>query len=154
MKPFSIKKISSETGRPPYSHKVEEYFETFVTENILKPFNLVLNDEWKTVISIMIFSKVENSEEVVSFYEPDVIGEQKIRSYPVVIYLDDIYAGDNPVENIISLYFQVVSLFFLSNYSTVTTEYMMGLKDKIDWDYLLAIPFPAAPEEQHYVGDQ
>jgi hypothetical protein len=67
--------------------------------------------------------------------------------------MEDIYANDKPLENIISLYFQIISLFFLSNYKSISKDYMLDLKEKLDWDYLLSISYPAAFSEQKYVGD-
>jgi hypothetical protein len=153
MKSFNIKKICSEPDRPPYSGKVDEYFETFVYENILKPFNIIIDSDWKIVLSIMIFKKEEDSPEGVSFYEVDTFSEEKLKVYPVAINLEDIYKTDDHIENIIGLYFQIISLFFLSNYKIIPQEYMMELMEKIDWKYLLELPYPALMEEQGYVGN-
>lgn len=152
-KQFSIKKVSSEDNRPPYSYKVEEYFENFVHENILRPFNLLANDEHKTLLSIMLLNKDEQSPEGINFYEPEMIEEENVKFYPVTIYLEDIYLDGKPVENIVSLYFQIISIFFLSYYKKLEMEYMIDLKEKIDWNYLLSLPYPAPAEEQKYVGD-
>lgn len=152
IKPFSIKKICTEDNRPPYSIKVDEYFERFVTDNILKPFDIILNDEWKVILSIMIFKKEADAPEGVSIYEPDNIEEEKVRFYPVGINLEDIYKTEEHIVNIVGLYFQIISLFFLSNYKNISKEYMVGLMDKIDWDFLFSIPYPAPAEEQGYVN--
>lgn len=152
-KQFSIKKVSSEENRPPYSYKVEEYFEDFVHENILKPFNIILEDDYKTILSIMLLNKDEESPEGVNFYEPEALDEEKIRFYPVTIYIEDLLAKEQPLENLVSLYFQIISIFFLSYYRQITTEYMLALKEKLDWDYLLSLPYPAPANEQKYVGD-
>jgi hypothetical protein len=152
-KQFSIKKISEEGDRPPYSYKVEEYFEDFVHENILKPFDIIVNDEWKTILSVMLLKKDEQSLEGINFYEPEMIEDEKVKFYPVTIYIEDVYENDKPVENIVSLYFQIISIFFLSYYKRIEPEYMMEMKEKIDWDHLLAIPYPAPVKEQKYVGD-
>lgn len=152
-KQFSIKKICSEEIRPPYSYKVEAYFEEFVHDNILKPFDIILKEEWRTILSIMIFKKDELNPEGVSFYEPDLLEEEKVKFYPISILLEDIYKNDAHMENIVSLYFQVISLFFISHFKSITSDYMVALKDKLDWDYLLSLPYPAHKDEQHYVGD-
>ena len=151
-KQFSIKKICTEENRPPYSSKIEEYFEDFVTDNILKPFNIIINDEWKIILSVMIFKKEPESPEGVSIYEPDTIEEGKVMFYPVGINLEDIYKSEEHIVNIVGLYFQIISLFFLSNYKNIAREYMVNLMEKIDWDYLFSIPYPAPVEEQGYVG--
>ena len=153
IKQFLIKKISTDPNRPPYSYKVEEYFEEFVYNNILQPFNVILNEKWKVLLSIMIFKKDENSPTGVNIYEPSIIEEEQIKYFPVAINMEDVYANDQPLENIVSLYFQIISLFFLSNYKEISKEYMLDLKDKLDWDYLLSLPYPAPFLEQKYVGD-
>jgi hypothetical protein len=153
IKQFLIKKVSTEADRPPYSHKVEEYFEAFVHNYILQPSNIILNGKWKILLSIMIFRKDDNSPAGVNIYEPSIVEEEMIKYYPVAINIEDIYANDNPLENIVSLYFQIISLFFLSNYQSITNEYMLDLKEKLDWEYLLSLPYPAPYPEQKYVGD-
>ena len=150
-KPFSIKKICIEDNRPPYPIKIDEYFEEFVTTNILKPFDIILNDEWKVILSIMIFRKEPGAPEGVSIYEPDAIEEEKVMFYPVGINLEDIYKSEDHVANIVGLYYQIISLFFLSNYKNIPKEHMVQLMDKIDWDYLFSLPYPAPSEDQGYV---
>jgi hypothetical protein len=153
IKQFLIKKVSAEPDRPPYSYKVEEYFEEFVHNHILQPFNVIINGKWKVLLSIMIFKKDDNSPSGVNIYEPSVVAEEMIKYYPVAINMEDIYANDEPLETIVSLYFQVISLFVLSNYKEVSRDYMLDLKNKLDWDYLLSLPYPAPFSEQKYVGD-
>ena len=154
IKKFLIKKVSAETDRPPYSYKVEEYFEEFVYNHLLQPFNIILGEKWKVLLSVMIFKKDENTPTGVNIYEPSIIEEEMIKYYPVAINMEDIYENDQPLENIVSLYFQIISLFFLSNYRTISADYMLELKEKLDWDYLLALPYPAPLFEQKYVGDE
>ncbi|HEX8460729.1 MAG TPA: hypothetical protein VF623_04845 [Segetibacter sp.] len=152
MKSFNIKKICAEPDRPPYSRKVDEYFETFVYENILKPFDIIINSDWKVVLTIMIFKKELDAPEGINFYEPDVFEDDKIKVFPATINLEDIYKNEDHVENIVGLYFQVISIFFLSRYKKVAQEYMVELMDQIDWKYLLELPYPTLVEEQGYVG--
>jgi len=152
-KQFLIKKVCKEVDRPPYSFKVDEYFEEFVDTFILRPFNIIINDQWTVLLSIMIFHRDENTPTGVSIYEPSIIEEERIKYYPVGINKEDIYANDEPLENIVSLYFQIISLFFLSNHKSISREYMLDLKEKLDWDYLFSLPYPAPFAEQKYVGD-
>jgi len=151
LKQFTIKKICAEEDRPPYSYKVDQYFEDFVTENILKPYNIILPEDWKIILSIMIFKQEEDSPEGVSFYEPDLLEEDKVKVYPVGINLEDIYKNEEHIVNIVGIYFQIISLFFLNNFKLVSREYLVELMDKLDWDYLFSLPYPAPAEEQGYV---
>lgn len=153
-KKFLIKKVCSEPDRPPYSYKIDEYFEDFVYTFILHPFNIIIDSDWKILLSVMIFKKDQNSPAGVNIFESSLVEEEKIKYYPVAINMEDIYADNKPVENIISLYFQIISLFFLSNYKNTSKEYMLDLKEKLDWDYLLSLPYPAPFSEQKYVGDE
>ncbi len=153
-KQFIIKKVCNEEDRPPYSNKVDEYFEDLVEENILGPLNIIGSTDWRELLSIMYFKKEDNSPEGINFYEASVIEEEKIKFYPVAISLDDVYTNNaTPLENIIGLYYQVISLFFLTYYKSVSREFLLKLKDKLDWDYLLSLPYPAPFNEQKYVGD-
>ncbi|GEO09682.1 hypothetical protein [Segetibacter aerophilus] len=153
IKQFLIKKVCSEANRPPYSYKVEEYFEEFVHNYILQPFNIILNEKWKVLLSIMLFKKDDNSPQGVNIYEASLVEEELIKYYPVAITLDDIYANDKPMENIVGLYYKIISLFFLSNYPGISQQYMLDLKEKLDWEYLLSLTYPAPYSEQKYVGD-
>jgi hypothetical protein len=152
-KQFIIKKVCDEPNKPPYSYKVDEYFEEFVRENILEAFNIVEEDDWKILLSIMMFKKDEESAEGVSIYPAETIDEEKIRYYPIAINIEDVYANDTPMDNIVGIYYQIISLFFMSNYESLSEQFMLELKKKLDWDYLLALPYPAPVEEQKYVGD-
>jgi hypothetical protein len=151
MNSFTIKKICAEEDRPPYSIKVDEYFQTFVYENILKPFDLIITSGWKVVLSIMIFKKEEGCPEGICFYEPDIFEEDKLKIFPVAINLEDIYKTDDHIENIIGLYFQIISMFFTSYVETIEKKYLVELMAKIDWDYLFSLPYPAPEAEQGYV---
>jgi len=154
MKSFNIKKICAEPNRPPYSIKIDEYFETFVYDNILKPFDIIVNTGWKVVLTIMIFKKEADTPEGVSFYEPDVFEEDKLKVFPAAINLEDIYKNDEHIENIVGLYFQIISMFFMSYSEAVSKKYLVDQMNKIDWDYLFSLPYPASAEEQGYVGSR
>jgi hypothetical protein len=151
IKQFTIKKICAEENRPPYSSAIDRYFEAFVHDNILKPYNIIVNEDWKVILSIMIFKKDDDSPEGVCFYEPDIFEDDKLKIYPVAINLEDIYKNEEHVINIVGLYFQIISLFFLSNYNIVSREYLAEQMQKLDWNYLLSIPYPATKEDQGYV---
>jgi hypothetical protein len=152
-KPFIIKKVCDEPDKPPYSYKVDEYFEEFVREHIVVPFNIVAEDDWKILLSIMMFKKDEENPEGVSIYPAETIEEEKIRYYPIAINIEDVYANNTPMENIVGIYYQIISLFFISNYESISEEFMLELKKKLDWDYLLSLPYPVPIDEQKYVGD-
>jgi hypothetical protein len=147
---FQIKKICNEPNRPPYSHKLDRYFEQFVNDNIIEPLHLNMGN---VLLSIMILAKRDVHDNGIGIYEPSTIDEEQLTFYPVSILLEDVYNGDTVMENIISLYFQVICLFFRNYFPSVTTDYLVSLKDKLDWVYLLQLPYPASIEDQQYVGD-
>jgi hypothetical protein len=147
---FQIKKICNEPDRPPYSHQVDRYFEQFVLDNIITPLHLQTGN---VLLSIMLLSKQDVQGDGISIYKPSSIPEERLTFYPVSIILDEVYNGDSVMENMISLYFQVICLFFRNYFPTVTSEFLLGLKDKLDWDFLLSLPYPAPFEDQQYVGD-
>ena len=99
----------------------------------------------------MMFEEEEHLPEGISFYEPDLFEDEKIKVYPVAININDIYRNNQHVQNVVGLYFQLLSMFFLSNYKLVSREYVADLMEKLDWDYLLSLPYPAPEEEQGYV---
>jgi hypothetical protein len=153
-KQFQIKKICDHADRPAYSNKVDEYFEKFVYDNILTPFQIILDKEHTVILSVMILKRDETNVEGIGIYDSATVEGEDLVYYPVSIILEDVLDGGNVMENIVSLYFQVISLFFLTNYEVVSQEYMLSLNENIDWAYLLSIPYPAAYEDQKYVGDE
>jgi hypothetical protein len=129
---------------------LDRYFEQFVNDNIIAPLHL---DMGNVLLSIMILPKRDVQHNGIGIYEPSTIDEEQLTFYPVSILLEDVYNGDAVMENIVSLYFQVICLFFRNYFPTVTADYLMSLKDKLHWDYLLQLPYPASIEDQQYVGD-
>lgn len=152
-KQFFIKKICKQDIRPAHHHAIEVYFEDFVHEHILTPYNIIIDTHWCIVLSVMFFTKTESGLDGINIFEPSAIDEKAITYYPVTISYEQIFKDNHVVENLISLYYQVISLFFINNYKSIPADALLVLKDKIDWDYLLSLPYPAAYAVQKYVGD-
>jgi hypothetical protein len=119
-------------------------------DNIITPLHLTTGN---ALLSMMLLPKQDVQGDGIAIYPPSHIAEEQLTFYPASIILEDVYAGDNVMENIVSLYFQVICLFFRNYFPEVTSEFLFDLKDKIDWDFLLSLPYPAPFEDQQYIGD-
>ena len=153
-KHFFIKRICIDEERPPFSQKLEEYFENYIHHYILVPNNIIINQEGETWLTMMIMPQGIYGGEEIEVHPPQLTQEDGITSYPVYIPLEAIYAYDTPVETLIEMYFKVFTEFFTTYFKEVTIDDIRQLKAITDFDYLRSLPFPAAPEEQGYLGDE
>ena len=153
-KQFFIKRLCIDEERPPFSQKLEEYFENYIHHYILVPNNIILNEEGETWLTMMIMSQGLYGGAEVEVHPPQVTVEDGVTSYPVYIPLEAIYEFDTPVDTLIELYFKAFTEFFTTYFKEVTMDDIRQLKAITDFDYLRSLPFPAPPGEQGYLGDE
>jgi len=153
-KQFFIKRLCIDEERPPFSQKLEEYFENYIHHYILVPNNIILNEEGETWLTMMIMSQGIYGGAEVEVHPPQVTAEDGVTSYPVYIPLEAIYEFDTPVDTLIELYFKAFTEFFTTYFKEVTMDDIRQLKAITDFDYLRSLPFPAPPGEQGYLGDE
>jgi len=153
-KQFFIKRLCIDEERPPFSQKLEEYFENYIHHYILVPNNIILDEEGETWLTMMIMSQGIYGGAEVEVHPPQVTVEDRVTSYPVYIPLEAIYEFDTPVDTLIELYFKAFTEFFTTYFKEVTMDDIRQLKAITDFDYLRSLPFPAPPGEQGYLGDE
>jgi len=154
-KQFYIKKTCSEKNRPAYSYLVDEYLENFINENILGPYKIINGGKWNIWLSMMFLKKGNfGPDGVYVFNKATTVSAEKVKFYPVQIPLEEVFRTKNVVKNLVELYFEAFRQFFTLNYKRIRPEIFVDLKKKIDWTYLNSLPYPAAINEQRYIGDQ
>lgn len=150
---FTISQICTANDRPPISHKVRDYFVQFIIEEVLIPQKIILSAEWNIQLAMMFMPGDESGPSRVDVFEPDIYEDIKLKVYPVVIPLDAIHQAEDPYLKTIELMYEGIFLFFTSFYKNISGHYMQALWEKINFDYLFSLPYPADITEQQYVGD-
>lgn len=150
---FSISLICPVEGRPPLSHKVTDYLVQFIRQEILLPRQIILADEWNVELAIMFMPKGEFGPHKVDVYEPDIYDDVKVKTYPIAIPLDTIQQSDEPYMKTIELMYEGIFLYFTAFHKSIHAHFMQDLWEKINFDYLFSLPYPADITEQQYIGD-
>ncbi len=148
-KKLSIKLVSAVDVPPKISHKVAAYFEQFVLEKILQPFGIIINSKPDILLAFTIMETGTRIPDKVNVLKAQSVNGDKL--YTVIIPAGKLLA-DNNMSGIVELFYEAISLFFTENYRKVTPEFLSALKEDIDMNYLLSIPFPAPEEDVLYIG--
>jgi hypothetical protein len=156
-KKFQIVQSSSNTIelRPPISWKVRDYLEDFIIEKVLKEKQIVVSSQWTIHLHFFFdsYSPRFNYENIHFFYKPRTVKENMVKIYKIVIPEKLINEPESKYEKTIELMYEAVSIFLTSTYKKVGKELMSELWKQIDMKYLLALPYPAAVEDQKYLTD-
>lgn len=152
---FNIKLTCNIEDRPPISAKVCEYLEAFVIKNIMEQKKIILGGKWKIFFGILFMSEGPRGPSDILFAAfPSTISAEETKMYEVVIPLSLFKAEGYTAVGIISTIFRAISIFFTTNYKRTDQSFMIEVKKKLDWDYLLSLPFPAPRDEQRYIEDE
>ena len=153
---FNISQSSTTfKDRPPISSKVREYFEDFISDNLLKPKKIILGSRWRIELVICF---VEEGPRYTSTHlflaeKPRTVSAENLKMYEILIPLKLLNGVDNPYLRTIELFFEALKIFFTTKYKTVNSKDMQELWNKIDIEYLSSLPYPANLTDQKYVGD-
>jgi len=143
------------TDRPPISHKVREYFEEFIMEEILKPKRILVTTDWQIHL-VLIFSPEApryKADFIFMPKSPTTVKSERVKIYDVMIPKKLIDQSEKPYLRTIELMWEAITLFFTGTYKKVTKAEMDLLWQKTDMDYLLSLPYPAPMIEQKYLSD-
>jgi len=153
---FIIYQSCTEKERPPISYKIREYFEEFVTENVLKKKKIIIGGRWKIILAIFFSgggSKVLYKE--IGFAKGSrTVSAESVKIYEAFILLKPIKDAPDPLLKTIELIYEAIKVFLTTTYKKVSLELMDALWNEVDLDYLLSLPYPAPLAEQKYVGDR
>ncbi len=153
---FNIYQSSTAKERPPVSHKIREYFEGFITENVLKGKKIIYGGNWKVILAIHFTERGPKTlfEKMVLIKGVRTITSEQTKLYQVFILTESIQGSSNPLLTTIELMYEAITLFFTTTYKKVKPDFMAALWKQVDLGYLLSLPYPAPFWDQKYVADE
>lgn len=152
---FSISQGYTTNYRPPISYKIREYFTEFLIINLLEEKKLILGGKWH--VNLTLYFEGEGRyglPKVIRMDKnPRQISSEKTKLYEIFIPIKPIQESSNPLLTTIEQMYEAMVIFFTTTYKKVSRELMSELWEKVDLNYLLALPYPAAMKDQKYSGD-
>lgn len=147
---------TSDNIRPPISYKIREYFERFLTDNVLEKNKIIVDGKWNISLSLLFVDggSRHTLREVYMAKGARTISSEKMKIYEILLPLTIIQEAEDPQLRTIELMYEAITVFLTSSYKKITVEFMNMLRDKIDMQYLLSLPYPAPFEEQKYLLDE
>jgi len=152
---FKIFQSGSVNERPPVSSKIREYFEQFISNNVLEKKKIIIGGKWNIYLSIMftgdgpkvLFERISLAK------DPRIVKSEHVKIYFVFIRVKHIRESENPLLKTIELMYEAIKIFLTTTYNKkITSEFMDELWKQVDLEYLLSLPYPAPLEEQKYTG--
>ncbi len=120
-------------GRPRVSIRVDEYIWSLIEEHIVKPHKLMHRTTW---------------------FSPDKIWTNcGNKVLDVNVDAANVSESITPREYA-DLLFDGIGAALVFNFKRLKREEFDELKPRIDWSMVESFPFPAAFEEQQYIGDE
>jgi hypothetical protein len=147
---------TSDIVRPPISYKIREYFEKFLSDNVLEKKKIIIGGKWTIYLSMLFVEEGARYtlKEVYMAKGSRTISAEAVKLYEILIPLKCIQEAKNPLLETIELMYEAIKIFITTTYKKVTPELMDELWKEVDLEYLLSLPYPAPLAEQKYVGDK
>ncbi len=146
-----IQIVDEEKDRVEVSHEVLRYFEKFITNEILIPYNIIINSNWDIVFAISLVYETSNNKPIV--LPPNSFTKDKIKSYTIITPVKEILNSKRVIINYINMVYEAIIVFFTTNYRKIKREDLVVLKNKIDLEKLLSLEYPATYSNQKYEED-
>lgn len=148
----------------PIHYKTLEYFENFVTENILKKFKVILNSKWTHSFGIFFDStdyknipehlkRIDEIDKCIVILPPNTFSKELMKGYSVMFFASKI--KDNEKGEFIGfceMMLDFIETFFVQNYKKINESDFINIRENVDWEYLKSIKYPADLKDQHFVG--
>jgi hypothetical protein len=152
---FSISQGYTTNYRPPISCKIREYFEQFISENILQRKKIITGGKWHINLTIYFVGegRLGLPKVIKMDKSPRVIRDESIKLYEIFVPVRPIQESDDPLLKTIELMYEAITIFFTTTYRKITNEFMTDLWRKVDLKYLFSLPYPAPMKDQKYSGD-
>lgn len=151
---FLIKlSCNSYIDRPPISYKAIEYLQEFIVKNLLTPKKVIVGTKWKIWLSACFVKPSNYGPKGLHLYKPFTVSSDHVKIYPIDIPLIEIQSSNNAFKKTVDLLLDAIELFLTDNYKKMTQQTISEEYKKIDWEYILSIPYPAEVSEQRYIGD-
>ncbi|WP_437368286.1 hypothetical protein [Maribacter litoralis] len=147
----------------PIHYKTIEYFEEFVTENILSEFKVILNGKWTYSFGIFFdptdykkipehIKRFDGIEKNLVILPPNTVSGELIKGYSVQFFISKI--KDNPKGEFIGfceMMIDFIETYFVLNYKKIKTSDFKNIRSKINWEYLKSLKYPADLKDQRYL---
>jgi len=147
----------------PIHYKTLEYFENFVSENILNKFKIIQNSKWTHRFGIFFDScdyknipehikSFDGIEKCLVILPPNIFSKEAVKGYNVQFFASKI--KDNPKGEFIGfceMMLDFIETFFVANYKKINEVDFTEIRKKVDWEYLKSIEYPAEFIDQHFV---
>ena len=152
---FNIYQVGKLSERPQISYKIREYLSEFVIHNILEKRGIIVGGKWKIVLALhfMPEGKYYTTEELSLAKGYQTVKQDAVKIYTVLVPLKAIGKSDKPLLKIVELMYEAITKYFITNFKSISPEFMELLKTEIDFPYLLSLPYPAPFKDQRYVAD-
>ena len=152
---FKLLKSGTIDDRPPMSFLVDEYFEIFVTNKVLRTKSIIVESKWNIYLSLIFVGDGPKVlfDRMAFIEKPRTVRFEQLKIYTVLIRYNQIEGAKDPYLKTIELIYEAISMFLTTVYKKVSRSFMDELWLKIDLDYLLSLPYPAPFEDQKYVAD-
>lgn len=136
--------------RPRASYKARVYLCNFFFKNILVPKSILVN-KWNVNLSIS-FGMVKKESEIIIAPSRKFSQENTIL-FPAMVPLNSILGSQTPFKDYLEIIIDVIWLFILENSKNVSHDELEQVIERIDYDFLYSLPYPAPFIEQKYIGD-
>lgn len=144
---------NSYIDRPPISYKAIEYLQEFIETNLLAPRKIIVGTKWKIWLSACFVKPSNYGPKGLHLYKPMSVSSDYVKIYPIDIPLIEIQSSDNAFKKTVDLLLDAAELFLIQTYKKMTQQAIREEYKKIDWEYILSLPYPAEVSEQRYIGD-
>ena len=148
----------------PIHYKTLEYFESFVMENILSRFKVILNSKWTHSFGIFFNSidyknipehlkRIEEIDKCLVILPPNTFSKELMKGHTVMFFISKI--KDNQKGEFIGfceMMLDFIETFFVQNYKKINESDFINIRQNVDWEYLKSIKYPADLKDQHFVG--
>ena len=152
---FNIYQVGKLSERPQISYKIREYLSEFVINNILEKRGIIVGGKWKIVLALhfMPEGKYYTTEELSLAKGYQTVKQDGVKIYTILVPLKAIGKSDKPLLKTVELMYEAITKYFITNFKSISAEFMEHLKTEIDFPYLLSLPYPAPFKDQRYVAD-
>ena len=150
----------------PIHYKALEYFEDFVTDNILSEFKIILNSKWTYNFGIFFDSTdYKNIPEHIKAFDgiekglvilpPKTFSKEQIKGYSIQFFVSKIKDNSNgEFIGFCEMMLDFIETFFELNYKKINESDFKNIRNKVDWNYLRSLKYPADLKEQYIVGNE
>ncbi len=152
---------------PRISFEVMEYVCDFFVKELLEPKKLT-KSKWNFYLSLLLISSTKKDpiiEHIAPTESRKIVSEDivvKFMNYPrkdtklfdenYTIYMKAPFSKDTTPKEFVNYLFFMFAHFFNVRYKKINEEDVLSLQDKLDWNYINSIEFPAPFEKLNYTG--